>query len=118
MLACHFGHMSKIFPNPILNLPEADVPVEGVKAYLFQSENHQIIFMEFEKDAELPEHSHEEQWGIILEGKIDIWINDVKHTFRKGDRYYIPKGVKHSVKIYDGYADVTFFNKKDRYNKK
>ena len=115
MLVGHFGYMSEIFPKLILNLPEADVPLEGVKAYLSQSDSHQIIFMEFEKDAELSEHSHEEQYGIILEGKIDIWINDVKHTFRKGDRYLIPRGVKHSVKIYAGYADITFFNQKDRY---
>jgi len=26
--------------------------------------------------------------------------------------------VKHSARIYAGYADVTFFNQKDRYRKK
>ena len=42
------------FPPPIKNLPEADIPIEGVKAYLSQAEGHQILFMEFEKDVELP----------------------------------------------------------------
>ena len=110
--------MSEIFPEPIKKLPKADIPLDGIEAYLSQSENHQIISMKFHKNAELPEHSHESQWGVVLEGKLDLIINGVKHTFLKGDRYFIPNGVKHSAKIYAGYADITFFNQKDRYKVK
>ncbi|MFX1327545.1 MAG: cupin domain-containing protein [Promethearchaeota archaeon] len=107
--------MSQIFPEPILGLPEADVPLEGVKAYLAQGERFQILYMMFEKDVILEEHSHESQWGVILEGKIDLTIDGKEFQFKKGDRYFIPKGVKHSAKIYKGYADITYFNQKDRY---
>ncbi len=110
--------MKTIFPEPILNLPQADIDIKGINAYLSQSENHQIIFMEFSEDVELPEHSHESQMGIVLEGRIDLIIDDVKNTYLKGDRYFIPSGVKHSGRIYSGYADITFFNQKDRYNPK
>jgi len=110
--------LSEIFPEPIRKLPEADIPLTGLKAFLSQSENHQIIFMEFNEDVELPEHSHESQWGIVLEGKIDLVIDGIKHTYSKGNRYFIPKGVKHSAKIYAGYADITFFNEKNRYRRK
>jgi quercetin dioxygenase-like cupin family protein len=110
--------MTEIFPEPIRNLPEADIPLKGIKAYLSQSENHQIIFMEFCEDAELPEHSHAAQVGIVLEGKIDLVIGGEKQTYIKGDRYYIPEGVKHSGKIHAGYADVTFFNERSRYRTK
>ena len=110
--------MSEIFPEPIRNLPEADVPISGVKAYLSQSETHQIIFMEFSEDIEVPEHSHESQWGIVLGGKLDLTVDGVKRTYSKGENYFIPKGVKHGAKIYAGYADVTFFNQKDRYKAK
>ena len=103
------------FPKPILDLPEADIPIKGVKAYLSQAENHQIIFMEFSEDVDLPEHEHESQWGIVLEGKIDLIVDGLQHTYSKGDRYFIPKGVKHSGKIFAGYADMTYFNQKDRY---
>jgi len=108
--------MKTIFPEPILNLPHADVPIKGVNAYLSQSNDHQILFMEFSEDSELPEHSHESQMGIVLEGKMDLTIDGVKNTYQKGDRMFIPKGVKHSAKIYAGYADITFFNQKDRYH--
>jgi hypothetical protein len=50
-----------------------------------------------------------------LEGKIELEIGGVRNTYQKGDRYYIPEGVKHSGIIYAGYADITFFNQKDRY---
>lgn len=110
--------MQQIFPEPIRNLQQADVPLEGLKAYISQSENHQVVFMEFRKDVELPEHSHESQWGVVLEGKIDLTIDGVKRTYTKGDRMFIPKGVKHSAKIYKGYADISFFNQKDRYKPK
>ena len=110
--------MSNIFPEPIRKLSEANIPLNGLKAYLSQSKNHQIIFMEFTEDVELPEHSHESQWGIVLEGKIDLTIDGVKQTYSKGDSVFIPKGAKHSAKIYAGYADITFFNQPDRYKAK
>ena len=110
--------MTETFPKPIQDLPEADIPLEGVKAYLSQSDTHQIIFMEFKKDVDLPEHSHAAQIGIVLEGRIDLTIAGKTKTFTKGDRYFIPEGIWHSGKIYAGYADVTFFNEPDRYSRK
>ncbi len=110
--------MSEVFPSPIRNLPEADIPLEGVKAYLSQSDTHQIIFMEFEKDVDLPEHAHAAQVGIVLEGKIDLTVDGKKKTYAKGDRYYIPEGVLHSGRIYAGYADITFFAQPNRYSRK
>jgi quercetin dioxygenase-like cupin family protein len=110
--------MAEIFPEPIRSLPEADIPLSGLKAYLSQSDNHQILFMEFGEDAEVPEHSHESQWGVVLEGKIDLAIEGIKRTYTKGDRVFIPKGAKHSAKIYAGYADISFFNEEDRYKEK
>lgn len=110
--------MSEIFPEPIRNLPLADIPLDGVKAYLSQAENHQILFMEFSENIEVPEHSHEAQWGVILAGKVDLTIDGVERTYSKGDSVFIPKGVKHSAKIHAGYADISFFNEKGRWKAK
>ena len=110
--------MDSIFSGPILDLGEADLPFEGATAYLSQSDNHQILFMEFDRDIDLPEHSHESQWAVVLEGKIELVIDGVKKVYTKGDRYYIPRGVKHSGRIYAGYADITFFNESARYKQK
>ena len=110
--------MSEIFPEPIRSLSQADIPLSGIKAYLSQAENHQILFMEFTEDAEVPEHSHEAQWGVVVAGRIDLTIDGIERTYTKGESVFIPKGAKHSAEIYAGYADVSFFNEKDRYKVK
>ncbi|UCE38309.1 MAG: cupin domain-containing protein [Thermoplasmata archaeon] len=112
--------MSKenFFPEIITSLPEADIPIEGLRAHLFQGGNRQILFMSFENDIEIPVHSHEAQWGVILDGELELNINGVKNNYSKGDTYFIPKGVKHSAKIKKGYKDLTLFNQKDRYKSK
>ena len=72
--------MSELFPEMIRALPEADIPISGLKAYLSQADNHQIIFWEFHEDAEIPEHCHESHWSVVLEGKIDLIIPQFLHA--------------------------------------
>lgn len=108
-------NISNSFPSIITNLPQAEIPIEGLQSYLIQGENQQVIFMSFDNDVEIPEHSHNAQWGVVLEGEIDLKISDITKTYKKGDTYFIPKDVIHSAKIKKGYKDLTFFNQKDRY---
>jgi len=110
--------MTNIFPDPVLDLPEADLPIEGAQAWLSQGEGHQILFMRFAKDAVLAEHAHAGQWGVVLEGRIELTIGGATQGFIKGDRYYIPPDVMHSARIFAGYADITFFDQADRYQVK
>jgi len=110
--------MSELFPEMIRALPEADIPIDGLKAYISQSDDHQILFMKCDEDAEVPEHCHECHWSVVLEGKIDIIIDGVKQSYTKGDHFFIPKGARHSAKIYTGYTDITVFNEKNRYKRK
>ena len=107
-----------IFPEIITNLPEADIPFEGLKSYLLQGESQQIVFMSFAEDAEVPEHSHEAQWGVILDGEIELTIDGDKRICRRGETYFIPKDVPHSAKIRKGYKDLTLFDQPDRYQVK
>jgi len=106
------------FPEFITALPEADIPVEGVRAKLLQGKDQQVIFMVFERDVEVPQHAHEAQWGVVLDGEIDITIGGVTRTCRKGDSYFIPKDVQHGARIRRGYKDITVFNQQDRYKEK
>ncbi|HOY33376.1 MAG TPA: cupin domain-containing protein [Bacteroidales bacterium] len=66
----------------------------------------------------MPEHSHAGQWGVVLEGTIELTIGGVKSAFVKGDRFVIGEGVRHSAKIFAGYASIEYFNQNDRYKKK
>ena len=110
--------MKDIFPEPIRNLPEADIPLDGISAYLSQAIDHQLIFMQFEKDVDLPEHSHAAQIGFVLNGRIELTVDGIKRVYTKGDIYFIPENVKHSGKIHAGYADITFFDEPARYRAK
>ena len=85
------------FPDIITNLPEADIPIEGLHSYLCQGESQQFVFMSFENDAEVPEHCHEAQWGAVLNGETELTVDGKTSNLTKGDTYYIPKGVKHSA---------------------
>lgn len=107
--------MSKNFPEPIQRLHQADIPINGLCAFLLQGQGCQILFMEFDEDVDLPEHQHESQYGIVLEGKIEFTIDGIKTVYLKGDRYFIPAGKMHAGKIYAGYADITFFDENNRY---
>ena len=110
--------MSDIFPEAIRNLPEADIPIPGLTAYLSQDENHQIVFMHFTQDAEVPAHAHGAQWAIVLEGTIALTVEGKEAAYTKGDRFYIPSLETHSAKISAGYASMEFFADKDRYKAK
>jgi quercetin dioxygenase-like cupin family protein len=116
----HGETMSGVFEflKAIQDLRKADIPFEGCTAYIIQGNKEQVLFMKFEKDVELPEHSHEAQWGIVLSGNIELTINGTTKIYKTGDNYYIEKGVKHKGKIYAGYSDITYFNQKDRYKVK
>lgn len=105
----------KIFPDVVTKHPAADIPIDGISSHLVQAGQQQFVFMHFDKDAEVPEHSHEAQWGVVLDGTMELTIAGQKRIFKKGDSYFIGKDIKHSAKIKKGYTDLTLFNQADRY---
>ena len=110
--------MHNLFPEVIRRLPRAEIPLEGVTAYISQADDHQILFMEFDRDVEVPPHSHGAQWAVVVSGSIDLTVAGQQRTYGPGERYFIPAGVEHSARIRAGYADVTFFADRDRYKAK
>ncbi|MFA8301041.1 MAG: cupin domain-containing protein [Hyphomicrobiales bacterium] len=102
-------------PRIISKHPQAKLSINGLNTRLIQAGDQQLIFMEFDNDVDIPAHSHDAQWGVVLDGSIEMIINGKKHTFVKGDSYYIKKDVIHSAKIKAGYKDLTLFDQADRY---
>lgn len=103
------------FPPIISQHAKAKIPIDGIDSHLIHAGEQQFIFMEFKEDTEVGEHSHEAQWGVVLEGEMDLKINGELKKLKRGDSYYIPKYIIHSAKIKAGYKDLTLFNEKDRY---
>lgn len=66
--------------------------------------------MRFEEDIEVPSHSHNAQWRIVLDGEIEITISEKNIQFEKGETYFIEKDEIHSTKIKAEYKDLTLFD--------
>ena len=108
--------MTNFYPDLISGLPEADIPFEGVRGWLFQGEDHQVVFFEIDPIGEVAPHSHGDQWGTVFEGEMELTIGGETRTYRKGDRYYIPQGVVHSALFRTKTRVMDFFEDKDRYS--
>jgi quercetin dioxygenase-like cupin family protein len=107
------------FPTVITALPEADIQVKGIKAWIVQAEKHQLIFFEMQSTALVPEHSHTyPQWGMLIEGEMKLTINGKTKTIKKGDEYLIPSQAKHKATFTTKTRVIDFFSEKTRYKTK
>jgi quercetin dioxygenase-like cupin family protein len=66
------------FPEMITSLPEADIPFKGVRGWISQALDHQIVFMDIEPIGDVAPHSHGEQWGIVVEGEMELTIGSLE----------------------------------------
>lgn len=107
-----------IYPKMIKNLPQAEIEFKGIKGWLSQGQDHQIVFFDIEPIGEITEHSHGAQWGIVIEGDMDLTIDGTTKTYKKGDSYYIPDGIMHSAVFKKRTWVLDFFADKDRYKAK
>lgn len=103
------------YPEIIKSLPAINIPLNGAVARLLQGPASQLVFFDFKEDTEIPMHSHGAQWGIVVDGKIDLTIGSGTRTYRKGDSYSIPSGILHGGKIYAGLKVIDYFEDADRY---
>jgi hypothetical protein len=107
-----------LFPDLIKNLPISDLPVEGLHGWLVPSEYILVSILEADSEVIVPEHSHGAQWGVVLDGTVELTIGGVKKVYETGDNYYIPSDVKHSGILSPGHRAIDFFEDLDRYKPK
>lgn len=109
---------SSEFPGFVRSLPRADLPFEGLRGWLLQSDSGQVLFNESDIELSVPEHSHGSQWGTVINGKIELTIDGQTRIYSRGDSYFIPADTLHSARIYPGFRAVDYFADKDRYQLK
>jgi quercetin dioxygenase-like cupin family protein len=72
-----------------------------------------------EPSAEVPEHFHNyAQWGIVIEGRMELIVNGKTRICEKGDEYVILSGAKHYAKFLSNSRVIDFFSEKSRYSLK
>jgi len=106
------------YPEMIKSLPEIEIPIDGIRGWLLQSTNKQVVFFEIEPVGNMPEHSHCAQWGIVVDGEMELTIGDQTKIYRKGDSYFIPAGVVHSANFPIKVMVIDVFDSPDRYKTK
>ena len=103
------------YPEMVRDLPEIDVPLEGVRGWLLQSKDKQVAFFDIEPVGKVPPHSHCSQWGLVVEGEMSLTIGEKTRVYRKGDWYYIPEGVVHSATFLTRVNAIDVFDDPERY---
>lgn len=103
------------YPKMIRDLPEIDVPFEGVRGWLLQGGDKQVVLFDIQPVGKVPPHSHCGQWGVVFEGKMSLTIGGKTQIYRKGDWYYIPEGVEHSATFLTRVQVMDIFDAPDRY---
>ena len=106
---------SSQFPTFVQSLPEADLPFEGLRGWLLQSNAGQVLFNESDIEVSVSEHSHGSQWCVVIDGKIELTIDNQTKMYHRGDTYFIPAGTVHSARIFPGFRAVDYFADRDRY---
>jgi hypothetical protein len=106
---------SSEFPAFVRGLPEADLPFDGLRGWLLQSDAGQVSFNEADVEVAVPEHSHGDQWGVVIDGKIDLTIGGHTRTYTRGETYFIPAGTPHRARIHPGFRAVDYFADRERY---
>lgn len=103
------------YPEMLRNLPEIDIPLEGVRGWLLQSKDKQVAFFDIEPVGKVPPHSHCAQWGLVVEGEMSLTIGEKTIVYRKGDWYYVPEGVVHSATFLTRVNAIDVFDDPERY---
>ncbi|MHB8843006.1 MAG: cupin domain-containing protein [Candidatus Aquicultor sp.] len=107
-----------LFPEMIEKLPDIDIPIPKIKGKLFQGQGMQAVFFTADGPGEIPSHQHQAQWGVMLEGEIELTVDGKTQILRRGDPYYIPAGSVHSIRILSPMKALDFFNEPNRYKSK
>jgi len=100
----------------ITSLPEVELPVAGIRAWLSQGPDHQVVFFDIDTEEAIPLHRHGEQWGVVVEGEMELTIDGVTRRRGPGDSYHIPAGVEHGARFLTRVRAIDVFAERDRYS--
>lgn len=105
---------SNVLPEFIRALAAPDIDVEGLHASMVTGEAL-VLFISLDERLDTPEHTHSDEWGVILDGECDITIDGKTTKYRRGDTYFTPAGTPHSVVGYAGLSSIEVFADPNRF---
>ncbi|MEN8007108.1 MAG: cupin domain-containing protein [Candidatus Krumholzibacteriota bacterium] len=103
------------FPAFIKANPEVAFPFGGVRGWMITSDRQQTVFVEFTETVEVPQHTHADQWEMVISGRAELHRNGGTEIFGPGDNFFVPAGQPHAATVHEGYRAVIVFAAADRY---
>jgi len=85
--------------------------VDGLSGHILRGEHGNVIFMSADQDVLVPSHHHGVQWGVVLEGEMDLTIGDSTQTYARGDVHFVPAGVEHAAVLRAGWKAIYVFER-------
>ena len=98
------------FPETIRRLPRGSLA--GVDVFVHDAGTTQVLFIEVPAGrpaVTVPTHSHDAEWGIVVEGEITMTFSDRTEVHSAGMTHWIPAGVPHSFRFAAGTSSVHYF---------
>jgi quercetin dioxygenase-like cupin family protein len=103
------------FPSFVTQLPEAAVQFPGVRGWISQSRDHQVVFLFFPAGSSAAPHRHGAQWGVVLSGELVLTMNEITHRYGPGEWHHVPAGVTHAATFPQDTWLIDIFEEPDRY---
>ncbi len=97
------------WPPFVDSWPEAHMETAGLCGRILKGECGWVIFMSADRDILIPMHRHGAQWGIVLDGEMEITVADQTRTYRRGETHYIPASVDHEAVLRAGWRGMYVF---------
>lgn len=99
------------WPSFVNRWPSAQMDIEGLSGRILKGDHGWIIFMAAAQDVHVPAHRHGAQWGITLDGRMELIIGDQARVFEHGETHFIPAGVEHAAVLYGGWRGLYLFER-------
>ncbi len=101
------------FPETIRRLPYANLA--GADVYVHDADGRQVLFMEVpagHPEVLVARHTHGEEWGIVVEGEIEMTLGDRVERHPAGTVHLIPAGLPHSFRFAPGTSSIHVFGER------
>lgn len=102
---------SLTWPSLVEGWPRAEMEMEGLSGRILKGDTGWVIFMAADRDVVVPTHHHGAQWGVVLEGRMELTIGDRTCVYERGESHEIPAGVDHQAVLYAGWRGMYVFGR-------
>lgn len=98
------------FPETVRRLPKTSLA--GADVYVHDAGTTQVLFIEVPAGhpaVTVPTHTHDAEWGFVVEGSIEMIFPDRTERHLPGQTHWIPSQVPHSFRFAPGTSSVHYF---------